>query len=218
MELRRWASRTTAAASTCGALIALVVGGGAAGADIAGASRSIATPDGQVTVNLSGITVTKVPPLTGDPVGTEGFVTAAAQGTVTGGHAITGGHLETGFQVACALDVSDGVNLGLGSSFGPSIGYGWDGGQSIWNGGPNFSIGGSVGPTIGITLKPGTIVEVVLGKKDVSGTVASASYDQAHLHADGCAGQVMVRPYAVYTASTATADHTVATYADPQPL
>lgn len=202
--------RRAAALTTAGILVATGMAVGSAGAATA-AERTAATPAGTLDVSLTNDVVESVPSLTQMPTSREGFVSASAVARSTGDGAtgVTSGTLDAGYQVGCAVDVSGGVQLALETLAGPAL--------TLL---PTLGMGLNMGitPSILVNPKPGTSQNVSMGKQTASGPGVEVSFDAVHITVDGCLGGVTVRPYAIYSVTTAGGSHSVATYGEPRPL
>lgn len=203
---RRRAARPAATILTTAGVMLLATAGTATAAE-----RTASTPAGGLTVTLTGDVVESVPSLTMMPTSSEGFVSASAVASATGAGSqdITSGTLDVGYQVGCAVDISGGVQLAIETLAGPSL--------TLF---PTPGMGMNFGmtPSILINPKPGVSQDVSLGKQVVNGPDATVSFDAVHVKVDGCIGGVTVRPYAVYTATTARGSHSVAAYGTPRTL
>ncbi|RVW07126.1 hypothetical protein EGT67_23125 [Prescottella agglutinans] len=202
---RRAALPAATILTTAGALLL-----GTAGTATA-AEQTASTPAGALTVTLTNDVVESVPSLTMMPTSSEGVVSAAAVATATGPGAqdITGGTLDLGYQVGCAVDVSGGVQFAVETPAGPTL--------TLF---PTPGIGMNFGVTPSVLINPkfGVSQDVSLGKQVVNGPDAAVSFDAVRVKAEGCIGGVTVRPYAVYTVTTAHGSHSVATYGSPRAL
>ncbi|WP_430332330.1 MspA family porin [Rhodococcus sp. ACT016] len=203
---RRRAVRPAATILTTTGMVLFATAGTATAAE-----RTASTPAGGLTVTLTNDVVESVPSLTMMPTSSEGFVSASAVGTATGAGAqdVTSGTLDVGYQVGCAVDISGGMQLAIETLAGPTL--------TLF---PTPGMGMNFGmtPSILINPKPGVSQDVSLGKQVVNGPDATVSFDAVHVKVDGCLGGVTVRPYAVYTVTTAGGSHSVATYGTPRAL
>ncbi|MDH6678928.1 hypothetical protein M2284_003141 [Rhodococcus sp. LBL1] len=203
---RRTAAWTAATILSTTALLAFATAGTAAAAE-----RTAATPAGGLTVTLTNDTVESVPRVANMPTSSEGLMSATAIASATGAGVgdITNSTLDVGYQVGCPIDISDGPQLAIETTAGPSL--------NIF---PTPGMGMNFGITPSITINPklGVNQDVSLGKQEVSGPDAAVSFDAVHVKVDGCLGGVTVRPYAVYTVTTAHGNHSVATYGTPRTL
>jgi hypothetical protein len=109
--------------------------------------------------------------LANSPFSREGEFTAKVAGTIsgTGNESVQSAIIEQYLILGCGLDVSSGMTVGLTGSIGPNVGV------SIGATGPSANVGGSasIGPSIQTTIKPGTITEIPLGKKEFQRNRAS---------------------------------------------
>ncbi|MDT5134816.1 MAG: hypothetical protein QOE41_4127, partial [Mycobacterium sp.] len=69
-------------------------------------------------------------------------------------------------------------------------------------------------PNISVTLLPGKINTLGLGKKDLKGRSGYITVHDAHVKVDGCGGPVSVRLFAYAQISTDDGDDSVNTYGD----
>ncbi|WP_411157366.1 MspA family porin [Nocardia terpenica] len=195
-------------------VVAAVWGAGPAAAEAsADKSRTTDTDDGwRLSVTKSMENVDRYPNLAATMFTREGFVSLKAVAEVTGsGHQpVSAGTVSFGYQIGCQIDVSSGLTLGLGVSFGPnaSLNISYP---------PSVSVGAnaSMSPNLSTTLKPGTIATVQFGTKPLAGPRASITVEQVQVKVDACMGPVSLRSYATAQISTPTADNSVTVYGDP---
>ncbi|GAB2649159.1 MspA family porin [Prescottella soli] len=201
--------RTAAGAATILPMAALLLFATASTA--AAAERTASTPAGGLTVTLTNDTVESVPRVNSMPTSSEGLISATAVASATGAgiQDITSSTLDVGYQVGCPIDISDGPELAIETTAGPSLNIFPTPGMGM-----NFGIT----PKIQINPKLGVNQDVSLGKQEVNGPDAAVSFDAVHVKVDGCIGGVTVRPYAVYTVTTARGSHSVATYGTARAL
>lgn len=195
--------------SSITALLAVVVAGVAAAAPspVPDAFESTTTGDGwNLNVRKTDEIVDQVPNLAASFFSREGFVSYRAEADITGpGRApVNGALFETGYQVGCGTDVSSGLAVGLGLSIGPSVGI------SVT--GPKADLGAEVQPYLSTTLRPGSITDVPLKKKDLVNGRAGVSVKNVHLKIDGCLGPVSIRSYVTFSTTSDSFDDTIAAY------
>ncbi|ORA22896.1 MspA family porin [Mycobacterium aquaticum] len=174
------------------------------------AHQKVSSDGWRLNINITGETVNSVPNLAAAANSREGFVTATATATASGGaNPITDSLFILGYQLGCQSDVSAGLNLGgtgglgIGGSFTPGAA------PSI---GPSAGIGGFV-QTI---VQPGVIVDLPMTNMALSPSGnASLSIDNLHIKADACGGDVTVRSYAYLRISTEASHTSFAIYGDP---
>lgn len=213
--------------STAVAAAVLAVGIPTAHADVLNLpahEQTITMPDGwQLTVGHRDESANRVPPLNSIGSTREVFVTNQAYGKLAGaGSKLKGVILQTGYHLGCAVNITN-VQVGATFSAGftpgvivspvtvvPGIGIA-----------PTPSITGNIGPTASIaptfnvTLTPGQVVDLPMGKKTLEGPEAFVTNRDAHVKLDGCVGPASIRSYAIVAAQSATADDSVAVYGDP---
>ncbi|WP_225728753.1 MULTISPECIES: MspA family porin [unclassified Nocardia] len=211
--------RGSIAATGLAALVTtgLLMGSGVAAADAsADKSRTTRTDDGwDLTVTKTAETLDRYPNLASTPTTREGFVSlkGIAEYHGAGKHKVDAGDIAFGYQLGCQVDVSSGLQLGLGFSFGPNVGV-------TVGGTPGVTVGGSAAviPSMQTTLKPGAITTIVFGTKPLAGQRASIAAEQVEIKVDACAGPVTLRSFATATIKTSAADHAVTVYGDPMTL
>lgn len=172
--------------------------------------QKVSTDGWYLKIEIKDEMVNSVPNLAAAANSREGFVTATATATATGGaNPITDSLLILGYQLGCQSDVSAGLNLGgtgglgIGGSFTPG---------SVPTVGPSAGVGGFV-QTI---VQPGVIVDLPMTNMAISPSGdASLSIDNLHIKADACGGDVTVRSYAYLRVSTEAAHTSFAIYGDP---
>lgn len=195
----------------------LLLGAGTANADfVADKARTTETDDGWLlTVTKTAETLDRVPNLASTPTTREGFVTlkAVAEYQGAGKSKVEGGDIAFGYQLGCQVDVTSGLQLGLAFSMGPNVGV-------TIGGAPGLNVGASanVVPSMQTTLKPGAISTIVFGTKPLAAQRGSITAEQVEIKVDACLGPVSLRSFATATIKTATADHAVTVYGDPQVL
>jgi hypothetical protein len=196
---------------TAALLLATLAGAGTASATptpLASTHDSTVTDDGwQLNLDATELTANPMSNLANSPFSREGEFTAKVAGTITGTGTenVQSAVVEQYLIVGCQIDVSSGATLGLTASIGPNVGV------SIGATGPsaNAGLSASVGPSIQTTIKPGTITEIPLGKKEFQRNRASVTVKRVHIKVDGCMGPTSIRSGARMSVSTATADDTL---------
>lgn len=179
-------------------------------------AEAVYAPDHQITWRLDGggsATVAshneklvKVAPLTTAGTTREGFANVTATTHLTGVAPDTRGVLVTGYQVGCMASF-DGAGIGISGNAGLN-----------GNVGINPTPGGGIGPSIGVSpsltvnVGPGQIVDVPLGKKDITGPDATIRVRNAHIKVDGCIGPVTARSYTSVQLSSSAVDDGNAVY------
>ena len=170
------------------------------------------TPDGwTVTAVKASERVHVVAPLNQSPFTKEAFLSLRGQGRIEGAGSVpvNSGAVETGFQVGCQTDVSSGATIGLSGGPSAQLSISWP---------PALIVGGQVMPSISTTLRPGSIVDVPFGRKQMAAGTAGIELDGVHVKVDGCMGPVAVRAYTRVAISTAANDTTVHVYGQPHTL
>ncbi|MCW2651109.1 MAG: hypothetical protein JWR32_2085 [Mycobacterium sp.] len=192
----------------------LPVGGGVAAADpapVADVTQSADTDDGwHLSASLTNMTINSVPNMAATAFTREGFITGKASANIDGnGKApVNTGSLSLGAQLGCQVDLSQGMSLGVGGDLGVSLGFG----SSLSAISP--SPYADIYPNISVTLLPGKINTLGLGKKDLKGRSGYITVHDAHVKVDGCGGPVSVRLFAYAQISTDDGDDSVNTYGD----
>ncbi|KZM69274.1 hypothetical protein AWN90_09670 [Nocardia terpenica] len=195
-------------------MVAAVWAGGSADADItADKRRDIGTDDGwTLSVTKTQESLDRWPALDATPTSREGFASLEATADITGNGTkpVNSATVTLGYQVGCQIDVSTGLTLGMGLSFGPNV-------SVNISYPPSVSVGAqaSVTPNIQTTVKPGTIATIPFGSKPLAASHASITADQVEVKVDACLGPVTLRSFATAAMSTATADNSVTVYGDP---
>jgi hypothetical protein len=172
---------------------------------IADVARSTSTDDGwQLSTSLTNMTVNSVPNMAATAFTREGFVSGKALATIDGAGAVpvNAGTLVLGVQLGCQVDLSSGLDLGLSN-------------ESDLVATRPFE---DLLPYISVTLKPGSITSLSLGKKSVKGRAGKISVHDAHVKVDACGGPVSVRMFASATLYTDTSDDSVSIYGNILPL
>lgn len=180
-------------------------------------SRTWKTDDGwKASVTSANEKIKRVRPLTDIQTTHEAFITLRGEATLTPPNAeaakasATKGELVTGFQIGCAINIT-AITPSIGTQFG--IGGGAEGGISA---NPSGTL--KISPTalmnlgLSVTLVPGSIQTVNLGKKTFDGGKVSTTVRQGHLTVSGCAGKVSVRSFATLSTSSKSADDGSAVY------
>lgn len=192
----------------------LPVGGGVAAADpvlIADVTQSADTDDGwHLSASLTKMTLNSVPNMAATAFTREGFITGKAAANIDGnGKApVNTGTLVLGAQLGCQIDLSQGMSLGLSGDLGIGLGFGVN--PTSLSPNPYADIS----PNISVTLLPGKIDTLALGKKDLKGRTGEITVHDAHVKVDGCGGPVSVRLFTYAQISTDNGDDSVNTYGD----
>ncbi|WP_309226563.1 MULTISPECIES: MspA family porin [unclassified Mycolicibacterium] len=166
------------------------------------------TPDGwHLNIQIKDETINSVPNLAAASNSREGFVTATATASATGGsNPITDSLFILGYQLGCQSDVSAGLVEGGTGGISGSIGL------------PSPVIGATAGVAgfLETIVQPGVIVDLPMTNMALSpGNTASLGIDNLHIKADACGGDVSVRSYAYLRISTAASHFSYAIYGDP---
>ncbi|WP_448387376.1 MspA family porin [Mycolicibacterium sp. XJ1904] len=184
------------------------VGNGAAAAEplpIADVTRSAYTGDGwQLSSSLTNMAVNSVPNMAATAFTREGFVTGKATAAIHGAGIVpvNSGVLVLGVQLGCQIDLSQGMDLGVSN-------------ESDLVASQPFE---DLLPYISITLRPGSITSLSLGKKSIKGRVGTIFVHDAHIKVDACGGPVAVRLFASATLYTDNSDDSVNIYGNVVPL
>jgi len=168
--------------------------------------NTLTTPDGWVlSVAATNESLKPVAPLTNSPWSREYLVDGSFKGTVTGAGTtkLAGGTLEAGYQIGCGItqdtlqsqSTVTGI-AGIGLPFATG---------SIFP----LILGAQAGNNLTISLKPGTVNVVQIGKKAFKGTTSHVNINRLRIKIDGCAGQSFIRSYATFTSSTDNTDDVV---------
>jgi hypothetical protein len=180
------------------------VGSGIAVAEplpLADVSRSAHTDDGwHLSASLTNMTINSVPNMAATAFTREGFVTGKGTVTIDGDGVVpvNSGTLVLGVQLGCQIDLSEGLDLGVSNE------------SDVITTRP-FE---DVLPYISVTLKPGSITSLSLGKKTIKGRTGRITVHDAHVKVDACGGPVSVRLFAAATLYTDNSDDSVNTYGD----
>lgn len=163
-----------------------------------------------LNIKINGESVNSVPNLAAAANSREGFVTANATATATGGsNPITDSLFILGYQLGCQSDVSAGLNLGGSGGLGI-------GGSLIPGTAPTIGPSAGIGGFIQTIVQPGVIVDLPMTNMALSPSgTASLSIDNLHIKADACGGDVTVRSYAYLRVSTEASHTSFAVYGDP---
>ncbi|MGV0605745.1 MspA family porin [Mycolicibacterium sp. XJ2] len=184
------------------------MGNGAAAAEplpIADVTRSAYTGDGwQLSSSLTNMAVNSVPNMAATAFTREGFVTGKATAAIHGAGIVpvNSGVLVLGVQLGCQIDLSQGMDLGVSN-------------ESDLVASQPFE---DLLPYISITLRPGSITSLSLGKKSIKGRVGTIFVHDAHIKVDACGGPVAVRLFASATLYTDNSDDSVNIYGNVVPL
>lgn len=193
----------------------LYVSAGLATADplpVADVAQSAVTDDGwHLSASLTRMTINAVPNMAATAFTREGFVTGKAAASIDGNGAIpvNTGSLVMGLQLGCQIDLSEGGSVDVGADAGVSPGF--SGGSNLLAMvGPYAELNGS----ISINLLPGTIKNIVLGKKTLKGRTGEIVVHDAHVKVDACGGPVAIRFFTSTLIDTDTSDDSVNAYGD----
>lgn len=182
----------------------LSMGGGVAGAEplpVADVTQSVQTDDGwHLSSTLTNMTINSVPNMAATAFTREGFVTGKATATIDGDGAVpvNSGTLVLGVQLGCQIDLSEGLDLGVSNE------------SDVITTRPFEDLL----PYISVTLKPGSITSLSLGRKSIKGRAGKIFVHDAHVKVDACGGPVSVRLFASATVYTDNSDDSVNTYGD----
>ncbi|MBO0680502.1 MspA family porin [Mycolicibacterium sp. S2-37] len=178
------------------------VGAGVAAAEplpVADATRSAGTDDGwQLSASLTGMRINSVPNMAATAFTREGFVSGSATATIDGDGRVpvNSGTLVLGVQLGCQIDLSEGANLGISNE------------SDIVTSSPFEDLS----PFVSVTLQPGSITSLSLGRKSIKGRTGKIAVHDAHVHVDACGGPVSVRLFASAAIYTDNSDDSVNTY------
>ncbi|TDZ86347.1 MspA [Mycobacteroides salmoniphilum] len=193
----------------------LCAGTGLAAADplpVADVSQSADTDDGwHLSAALSRMAINSVPNMAATAFTREGFVTGKAAANIDGNGAIpvNSGVLVMGLQLGCQIDLSEGGSVDVGADAGVSPGF--SGGSNLLAMvGPYAEVNGS----ISVNLLPGTIKNIVLGKKALKGRAGEIVVHDAHVKVDACGGPVSIRFFTTAMIDTDKSDDSVNVYGD----
>lgn len=193
----------------------LCSGTGVAAADplpVADVSQSADTDDGwHLSAALSRMTINSVPNMAATAFTREGFVTGKALASIDGNGAVpvNSGALVMGLQLGCQIDLSEGGSVDVGADAGVSPGF--SGGSNLLAMvGPYAEVNGS----ISVNLLPGTIKNIVLGKKALKGRTGEIVVHDAHVKVDACGGPVSIRFFTTALIDTDKSDDSVNVYGD----
>ncbi|VEG14756.1 membrane protein [Mycolicibacterium phlei] len=188
---------------------------GVAAADplpVADVSQSADTDDGwHLSAALSRMTINSVPNMAATAFTREGFVTGKALASIDGNGAVpvNSGTLVMGLQLGCQIDLSEGGSVDVGADAGVSPGF--SGGSNLLAMvGPYAEVNGS----ISVNLLPGTIKNIVLGKKALKGRTGEIVVHDAHVKVDACGGPVSIRFFTTALIDTDKSDDSVNVYGD----
>ncbi|MBN7300624.1 MspA family porin [Mycobacteroides abscessus subsp. bolletii] len=179
---------------------------------VADVAQSAVTDDGwHLSASLTRMTINAVPNMAATAFTREGFVTGKAAASIDGNGAIpvNTGSLVMGLQLGCQIDFSEGGSVDVGADAGVSPGF--SGGSNLLAMvGPYAELNGS----ISINLLPGTIKNIVLGKKTLKGRTGEIVVHDAHVKVDACGGPVAIRFFTSTLIDTDTSDDSVNAYGD----
>ncbi|BBZ53973.1 hypothetical protein MPHO_09650 [Mycolicibacterium phocaicum] len=200
-----------------GAVVLLCAAGGVApgmaAADplpVADVRQAVNTEDGwRLGVSLTQMTVNSVPNMAATAFTREGFVTGRAEASIdgSGSSAVNNGTLIVGLQLGCQVDLSEGASVGGDADIGINPGFSGNVLNAI---GPYADLEGNVS----VNLLPGTITNVVLGKKALKGRTGGITVHDAHVKVDACGGAVAIRFFSTVTIDTDRNDDSVNAYGD----
>ncbi len=179
---------------------------------VADVSQSADTDDGwHLSAALSRMTINSVPNMAATAFTREGFVTGKALASIDGNGAVpvNSGTLVMGLQLGCQIDLSEGGSVDVGADAGVSPGF--SGGSNLLAMvGPYAEVNGS----ISVNLLPGTIKNIVLGKKALKGRTGEIVVHDAHVKVDACGGPVSIRFFTTALIDTDKSDDSVNVYGD----
>ncbi|MUL67576.1 MspA family protein [Mycobacterium sp. CBMA 234] len=167
------------------------------------------TRDGwHLQIKIDQESINSVPNLAAATNSREGFVTASATATATGGsNPITDSIFILGYQLGCQSDVSTGLQLGGTAGIAPTAAIGSS---------PGVGVTGGVAGFVQTVLQPGVIVDLPLANMALNdGNQAGLDIDNIHIKADACGGDVNIRSYAYLRVSTSASHTEFAVYGDP---
>lgn len=138
----------------------------------------------------------------------EGFVTGRATAAIEGSGQlpVSSGEVILGVQLGCKVDLSLGANLGVNGG----IASGFGGGGGTLTGSTN-ALGSA---NAAVTLMPGNIQSLVLGRWSLKGRIGKTTVHDAHVKVDGCGGPVPIRFFAHTEIITDQGSESVNAYAD----
>lgn len=186
------------------AVVVLSMSGGVAAADplpLADVIQAAQTDDGwHLRSSLTNMTINSVPNMAATAFTREGFVTGKANATIDGNGAVpvNSGILVLGVQLGCQIDLGDGMDLGVSNE------------SDIVTTAPFEDLL----PYVSVTLKPGSITSLSLGRKAIKGRSGKIFVHDAHVKIDACGGPISVRLFASATLFTDNTDDSVNTYGD----
>lgn len=179
--------------------------------DMAPQSYDKVSRDGwHLNIHIDHEVINSVPNLAAAANSREGFVTASATATATGGsNPITDSLFILGYQLGCQSDVSTGLQLGGTAGIAPSVGVG---GGAL----PTAGVTGGLAGFVQTVVQPGVIVDLPLANIALGDSgQGGLDIDNIHIKADACGGPVSIRSYAYLRISTAAAHTELAIYGDP---
>ncbi|MCV7307557.1 MspA family porin [Mycobacteroides immunogenum] len=193
----------------------LFLSAGVAAADplpVADVTQSAVTDDGwHLSASLTRMAINSVPNMAATAFTREGFVTGKAAASIDGNGAIpvNTGSLVMGLQLGCQIDLSEGGSVDVGADAG--INPGFSGSSNLLGMiGPYAEVNGS----ISVNLLPGTIKNIVLGKKTLKGRTGEIVVHDAHVKVDACGGPVSIRFFTTAMIDTDKSDDSVNVYGD----
>ncbi|MCM6772287.1 MspA family porin [Nocardia sp. CDC159] len=196
---------------------------------------STSTLDGfQLMVTEANTTARSVPPLDGNPLSREAFLSSVAIGQIDGpaGATVAGATLDVGFEIGVpwslqniAVDVyTPSVSVNGGVSAGVSVPL------TIGPSGPSIGISPQVGANLGATatilpaqelvfsVTPGGIEEKSIANLTLTNPLVYLDLSNVHVSVKGALGQVNLRMYVRLTAATKAGQATRVIYSDPVTL
>lgn len=156
------------------------------------------TEDGRtLTVAAENETQLPIAPLTTALSSRDWLVGGTFTGTTTG--SVAGGTLEVGYQIGCGLELNQ---VRIGGTLGASVN--------------TASIAFPISGVIDVRIRPGTVINAQVMKKDFTGTKSRVIVKDIHINVDGCVGSSSLRSYAILTSSSTHTEDVVAYYGVPK--
>lgn len=156
------------------------------------------TEDGRtLTVAAENETQLPIAPLTTALSSRDWLVGGTFTGTTTG--SVAGGTLEVGYQIGCGLELNQ---VRIGGTLGASVN--------------TASIAFPISGVIDVRIRPGTVINAQVMKKDFTGTKSRVIVKDIHINVDGCVGSSSRRSYAILTSSSTHTEDVVAYYGVPK--
>ena len=172
---------------------------------VADVIQSAGTDDGwHFSASLTNMTINSVPNMAATAFTREGFVTGKATAAVegSGGIPVNSATLVFGAQLGCQIDLSEGTEIGISNE------------SDVINSSPFEELS----PYFSVTLQPGSITSISLGKKSIKGRIGRIFVHDAHINVDACGGPVSVRLFASLKVSTDNSDDSINAYGEILPL